>query len=384
MGELDEDGRPIRGSGALPYGGASGGSGDMSGVTFSRNIFEHPPSQQVKGNFVKDFSKLISDIQAGKLPPADVSDVSGGQPAPPEPGKVSDEVLDAAARVFHPEGTTKEAREIYGGLGETPEQKARRRAQSKVEAKAYHAAQLKKKRQEQMAKARAAKISKRAEREAEERAENARSEYFDEVDREAEQNGGAVAVPESEMSESGERTVAESDEIRGQDQRRGISANGLPDLSRAGGAGSAGVPEAHQDGTAGTQGHRGGLSQEQFQRVQAALIIASQPFHINAATFAQIPFEQAEHLLSELQVQVKAIGDLVEGRRQAEQVDNGSKCTWCSEPFNGPYFARFPFELEVGSGQWRAIYSCRKAPCLAKFNAATEEIQKQLRAEREA
>src|SRR5215472_3512428 len=63
---LDEDGRPVRGAGALPFVGGAGGVGDMSGVTFSRNIMEKPPSPNTQGTFMDKFSQMIADVAAGK------------------------------------------------------------------------------------------------------------------------------------------------------------------------------------------------------------------------------------------------------------------------------------------------------------------------------
>ena len=337
MGVLDEEGRPIRGAGALPYEGFSGGTGDMSGVTFARNIMERPPSQNSnKGEFLDKFNQLIESIQSGEGKDPVVTDVSGA----------------------NPETLIDEKKEIFGGMGETLEERQRRRLAAREQIKAA----TKLKRQEHAAKMRAIKKAKR----------------------EALKNGGAVAVSEPEVSERDERAEAGSVEVRGDDEGSGVSPDGMPDVSRAGSGGGAGVPEVQQNGQARAQNNSERLSPEQFARLQQALIIASQPFHVNPQMFAQMPLEQAENLLSELHIQAKAIGDLIQGRRQSEILDDGSRCTWCKAPFNKEWFARHPFELEIGSNQWRAIYSCRKAECLAKQNAAVEEIGKRLRAERGA
>lgn len=345
MGVIDEDGRPIRGSGALPWVGGSGGVGDMSGVSFSRNIMEQPPSQQKKGNFVADFNKMIEDIKVNAAPPMETNEQAG-------PGEPRDQFVPV-----YPPGTTDESRAIYGGNGETPQQREERRAQAELDIKA--------KRQAQAARMRAAKKAKQEER----------------------RNGGTGVLPKLAMSErAGQK--AEPVEVRGHDEGHGVSPNGMPDLSRDRGAGGAGVPEAGAEGQVPAENLQPQLKPIPpvvQQQLREAVIVASQPFHIHPAAFRDMPLDQAEHMLNELRAQVAALSQMIEERRQATVPDREDTCTWCGNVSQtGRQFGRFPFELEAGTGQWRAVSTCRSSVCLAKQNAFVEKIQVQLRAERGA
>lgn len=340
MGVIDEDGRPIRGSGALPWAGGSGGVGDMSGVSFSRNLLEQPPSQQKKGNFVADFNKMIEDIKVNGAPPVETTETTA--PVTPKFTPV------------YPPGTTDESRAIYGGNGESPQQRAERRAQTEIEIKA--------KRQAQAARMREAKKRKQEER-----------------------NGGTGLLPKSTLSKR-EGQEAEPVEVRGHDEGHGVSPDGMPDLPRDRGTGGAGVPEAGAEGQVSAQDLQPQLKPIPpvvQQQLREAVIVASQPFHIHPSAFQNMPLDQAEHMLNELRAQIAALSQMIEERRQATVPDREDTCTWCGNVSQtGRQFGRFPFELEAGTGQWRAVSTCRSSVCLAKQNAFVEKIQAQLKTER--
>lgn len=341
MGVIDEDGRPIRGSGALPWGGGSGGVGDMSGVTFSRNIMEKPPSQVTKGNFVADFNKMIEDIKVNGAAPVETTETT----APVTPPKFTP---------VYPPGTTDESRAIYGGNGETPQQRAERRAQTEIEIKA--------KRQEQARRMREAKKKKQEER-----------------------NGGTGLLPKPALPKR-EGQEAESVEVRGHDEGHGVSPDGMSDVPRDRGPSGAAVPEAgaeRQVPAENLQPQLKPIPPAVQQQLREAVIVASQPFHVHPSAFRDMPLDQAEHMLNELRAQVAALSQMVEERRQAQVPDREDTCTWCGNVSQtGRQFGRFPFELEAGSGQWRAVSTCRSSVCLAKQNAFVEKIQAELKAER--
>lgn len=306
MGIVDEDGRPVRGAGALPYAGASGGTGDMSGVSFTRNILEKPPSTTgTQSKFMSIYDQVMKDVAAGKLPDADIADVPGAK-----------------------------------GRETAEERKERQRAQ--------------------MAKARAAKQVKRG----------------------AKSNGGAVAVPESEVQEQGKRGAGKRAEVRGHDQGPGVSPNGMPDLPRPGSDSGTGVPAARQDDQASGQSIQSQLTEKQLR---AAIIVATQPFHINVQQIVALPVEQCEHIINELRAQTAALGETINAKRQEEQGEDLSKCMWCGEPYpHGKFFARTPFEIPPMSGQWQSVHSCQKGACLAKFNEMSDRLMRAIKAERGA
>lgn len=355
MGVIDEDGRPIRGAGALPWTGGSGGVGDISGVTFSRNIFEKPPSQVKKGNFMADWDRMIADIRSNEAPPLETNEEAG--PLPPRNRPMTREEALATVPPVYPPGTSDESRAIYGGSGESPEQKRIRRLAAK------EAIRLRR-----VERAKLMRVAKKAKQE-------------------ALRNGGTGAVSEPALSEhGGGPKKAGQVEVRGDDEGHGVSSNGLPDLSQPGGDVPASGPRTGAQGQVpaeGLQPQLRAIPPEVQDQLRQAVIIAAQPFHVNPQMFASMPMEQAEHLLNELRAQAAAISQLIEERRQNEVPDRSDICTICLKPFpGGIFFARFPFELEAGSNQWRAVYSCRDRNCLAKFQELTEKIQAQLKAER--
>ena len=194
---------------------------------------------------------------------------------------------------------------------------------------------------------------------------------------------GTSSMQNAAVSEPDVRQAAGAAEVRGKDGGRGVSPDGVSGVSRSGSVPGAGDGEVRAGAPAGNPAIQ---SQPQLtpEVIDIALRIARMPFHIHDKIFMTMPLEAAEHLLDELRRQVQALGQGLGARREQEKQDDPTKCTWCKEAFNGPYFARFPFKLESGLGQWRAIYSCRKAACLEKFQTFIENVGKQLRAERNA
>lgn len=205
----------------------------------------------------------------------------------------------------------------------------------------------------------------------------------------AKKNGRAVAVSKSEMPERGERPQAGSAAVQGHDQGPGLPSNGLSDLSRAGSDSSAGHAEVRQNAAPGAEDLQSRLAASGISpnnipvAINAAAQLGLQPFHINPAMFANLPLEQALHLLDTLRAQTSAIAQMLEERRQTEQAEDLTRCMWCKKEYpNGRFFARTPFEIPVGSGQWHSVHSCANATCLGKFNEAVDKIQREIRAER--